>query len=79
MLEKSPLAPKCLDQDNPRFRDIHHACDSTYRELHQQGLSKSGYKDTYTQILLNVATVCIHTDTLYLRPKKCVPCNEQEP
>ena len=33
----NPLAPKFLDQGNPRFRDIHHACDSTHRELHQQG------------------------------------------
>ena len=38
MLEKHPLAPKFLDQGNPRFKDIHLACDSTYRELHQQGV-----------------------------------------
>ena len=38
MLEKNPLAPKFLDQGNPRFRDIHRACDSTYCELRQQGV-----------------------------------------
>ena len=38
MLQKNPLAPKFPDQGNPRFRDIHRACDSTSRELHQQGV-----------------------------------------
>ena len=38
MLDKNPLAQKFLDQVNPTFRDIHHACDSVYRNLRQQGV-----------------------------------------
>ena len=38
MLDKNPLASKFLDQKNPVFRDIHRACDSVYRKLHQQGV-----------------------------------------
>ena len=38
MLDKNALAPKFLDQKNPLFHDIHRACDSVYRALHQQGV-----------------------------------------
>lgn len=38
MLDKNALAPKFPDLKNPLFCDIHHACDSVYRALHQQGI-----------------------------------------
>ena len=38
MLDKNPLFPQFLDQKNPIFIDIHRACDSVYRSLHQQGV-----------------------------------------
>ena len=41
MLDKNPMATKFLDQKDPRFRDVHGACDSVYRQLHQQGIGTS--------------------------------------
>ena len=38
MLETTPTAPKFLDRSNPPFYDLHHACDTIYRDLHSQGI-----------------------------------------
>ena len=38
MLDRYPTAPKFLDRQDPRFRDIRGTCDTVYRELHQQGV-----------------------------------------
>ena len=38
MLEKGPNAPKFLDRNEYRFRELSRTCDCVYRDLHKRGI-----------------------------------------
>ena len=38
MLLQNPDAPKIIDRKDPRFIDVHRACDNVYRSLRQKGI-----------------------------------------
>ena len=41
MLLQNPDAPKIIDCKDPRFIDIHQACDNIYHSLSQKGIGTS--------------------------------------